>query len=371
LNDAKAEGRARYESSDGQKGNDYQPMPPLGTARALDLLKETAARAGLDGRVEARFFALQGLFESELAYIEAELLEAATKGERPATDAAHHLVAAGGKRIRPLTVLLSAACFGPVPQAAREVAIVAELVHSATLLHDDVIDDSPERRGNEAARKVWGNAVSVLAGDLLLTHALDRTLAAAPLALPDLLTTLRYLVDGEVVQLRGRARLDTTEAVYFRILEGKTASLFGWSARAGAIVAGAGTSERQALGQFGERMGVAFQLVDDALDYTGNSVETGKTLLSDLGEGKVTLPLVLALAEDPGLSRILVRAREGDRSAAESLGQAVRALGVCDEVRRRAAAETERSLIALAEVRPSPARDMLRILATELTTRTR
>ena len=343
---------------------------PLGTAVALQILKETADSVGPLGRVEARFSTLQALFEPELSYIEAELRKAATDGVRPATLAAGHLVGAGGKRVRPLTVLLSAACFGPLPSAARELAVVAELVHSATLLHDDVIDDSPERRGNPAARTLWGNAVSVLAGDLLLTHALDRTLAADARALGELVTTLRRLVDGEIVQLRGRAKLDTSEAVYFRILEDKTASLFRWSARAGAIVAGASDAERDALGLFGERMGVGFQLVDDTLDYAGDPGQTGKALLSDLGEGKVTLPLVLALAEAPALAPLLDRARAGDRRAAHDLGEGVRGTGACAEVRRRAAEETERALGALAAVRPSAARDMLRTLAIELTART-
>jgi octaprenyl-diphosphate synthase len=343
---------------------------PLGTATALHLLKETADRIGPLGRVEARFSTIQAIFEPELAYIEAELRKAASEGARPATLAAGHLVGAGGKRVRPLTVLLSAACFGPLPDGARDLAVVSELVHSATLLHDDVIDDSLERRGRPSARTVWGNAVSILAGDLLLTHALDRTLAANARALAELITTLRRLVDGEIVQLRGRVNLDTSEAVYFRILEDKTASLFAWSARAGALVAGATDAERDALGTFGERMGVAFQLVDDTLDYAGESKETGKALLADLGEGKVTLPLVLALSQAPSLLPALDRARAGDRSAAEELGDSVRKMGVCQEVRRRAAIETERALSALAQVRPSGARDMLRILATELTART-
>jgi octaprenyl-diphosphate synthase len=342
---------------------------PLGTATALQLLKETADEVGPLGRIEARFSTIQAIFEPELAYIEAELGKAASDGARPGTLAASHLVSGGGKRVRPLTVLLSAACFGPLPDAAPDLAVVAELVHSATLLHDDVIDDSPERRGSPAARTVWGNAVSVLAGDLLLTHALDRTLAADPRALGELITTLRRLVDGEIVQLRGRAKLDTSEAVYFRILEDKTASLFAWSARAGAIVGGASDDEKEALGVFGERMGIAFQLVDDTLDYAGDSSETGKALLTDLGEGKVTLPLVLALGQAPSLLPMLERARAGDRAAADELGHAVRKMDVCQEVRRRAEQETERALAALSDVRPSAARDMLRILAIELTTR--
>jgi octaprenyl-diphosphate synthase len=343
---------------------------PLGTAAALHLLQETIEGVGPLGRVDDRFSAIQAIFDAELTYVDAELQRAAAEGARPATLAADHLVGAGGKRVRPLTVLLSAACFGPLPPAARELAVVSELVHSATLLHDDVIDDSPERRGHPAARTVWGNAVSVLAGDLLLTHALDRTLAADARVLAELVSTLRRLVDGEIVQLRGRVKLDTSETTYFRILEDKTASLFGWSARAGAIVAGGSDDERDALGIFGERMGVAFQLVDDTLDYTGDSNETGKALLSDLGEGKLTLPLVLALSQAPSLMPMLERARGSDRAAADEVGQVVRKMGVCDEVRHRAALETERALAALSEVRPSPARDMLRVLATELTART-
>jgi octaprenyl-diphosphate synthase len=344
--------------------------PPLATASALNLLEETMNGTGLDGRARQRLAAIQGIFEQELAYLEAELGKVAEDGVYPGTAAARHLVGVAGKRVRPLTLLLSAACFGAVTDSARELAVVAELVHSATLLHDDVIDDSPLRRGRPAARAIFGNAVSVLAGDLLLTHALDRTLRAAPETMPDLLLTLRRLVDGEVVQLRGRVELEVSESAYFRILEDKTASLFGWAARAGARVAGALAAEAEALGRFGESMGVAFQLVDDALDYEGDTAEMGKALLSDLGEGKVTLPLVLALAREPGLADGLARARAGDGEAALGLGKAVRRMEVCDDVRRRAEGETDRALAALGEVRPSPAREMLRALAIELTSRT-
>src|SRR5258706_107068 len=243
---------------------------PLGTARSLDFLRETVDTVGSLGRVEARFSSVQALFREDLAYVEAELRSAASDGARPATLAADHLVRGGGKRIRPLTVLLSAACFGPPPGAARELAVVAELVHSATLLHDDVIDDSAQRRGAPAARTLWGNAISVLAGDLLLTHALERTLAADPRALGELITTLRRLVDGEIVQLRGRAKLDTSETVYFRILEDKTASLFRLSARTSAIVSVRIDAERDPLGLFREGVWLVFHFGDHCVDFTGD-----------------------------------------------------------------------------------------------------
>jgi octaprenyl-diphosphate synthase len=347
------------------------PMNLLAPEDAVAMLAETARRAGLDGKVERRIERIQAAFADDLAAVERALADASARGAAPGIDAASHLVGSGGKRIRPVTVLLAAACFGVVPPAARELAIVAELVHSATLLHDDVIDDGVERRGMPTARRVYGNAVSVLAGDLLLTHALERTLAALPAALPDLVATLRRLVDGEIVQLRGRTEIDVSEPVYFRILEDKTASLFGFAARAGALAAGADEAERAALGRFGERLGIAFQLVDDALDYAGDPVETGKALFADLSEGKATLPVVLALGADASLAKELGAARGGDLDAARRLGAAVRALGVCDEVRRRASVETERAVRALDALPPSEAREMLAAVAHELTTRER
>jgi len=346
-------------------------MQLLATGAALALLEQTARREGVDTCVASRLDEIHELFAPELSHVERTLLAVASDGQTPATRAAEHLLRAGGKRIRSLTVLLSAACFGPVPDAARELAVVAELVHSATLLHDDVIDDAALRRGRPAARQVWGNAVSVLAGDLLLTHALDRTLAHAPATLSDLLVTLRRLVDGEVIQLRGRSDIDASEAVYFRVLEDKTASLFGWSARAGATVADASPECREALGRFGERVGVAFQLIDDALDYEGDCASMGKAVFSDLEEGKLTLPLVLAIDRDPSLMEQVVLARSGDAVAAERVGRSVRAMGVCQDVRARAAAETGRAVSALCEIPSCPATELLAVLATELAGRSR
>ena len=178
------------------------------------MLRDAAERAG--GRAADRLAHVRELLGDDLDGIDAELARLTREGMSPATDSAAHLFEAGGKRVRPLTVLLSAACFGPPPPAARQLAVVAELVHLATLLHDDVIDDGQERRGRPTPRRIWGNAVSVLAGDLLLTHALERTAAVGPPSvLSDLFATLRRLVDGEVIQLRGRTQLDPREDIYF------------------------------------------------------------------------------------------------------------------------------------------------------------
>jgi octaprenyl-diphosphate synthase len=258
---------------------------------SVALLRDAATAERAGARAAERIAQVHALLGDDMAVVDRELTRLTRDGLSPATDSAAHLLEAGGKRVRPLTVLLSAACFGPVPAAARDLAVVAEMIHLATLLHDDVVDDGHERRGRTTPRRIWGNAVSVLAGDLLLTHALERTAAAAPGGvLADLFATLRRLVDGEVVQLRGRARLDVREEVYFRIVHDKTASLFAWAARAGAAAAGAPAEAVSALGEFGARVGVAFQLVDDVLDYDGDPRATGKALLGDLLEASSRCP---------------------------------------------------------------------------------
>ncbi len=317
-----------------------------------------------------RIAEVRALLGEDIEAVDRELARMTREGAAPATDSATHLLEAGGKRVRPLTVLLAAACFGAPPAGARDLAVVAELIHLATLLHDDVIDDGQERRGRPTPRRLWGNAVSVLAGDLLLTHALERTSAAAPApVLADLFATLRLLVDGEVVQLRGRTQLDPSEDVYFRIVRDKTASLFAWSARSGATVAGAPPEAARALGDFGVHVGVAFQLVDDVLDYAGDPRETGKAVLGDLLEGKLTLPLIRALAAKPALAADVEAVRAGDRRAASRVADAVRGSGVCDSVRSLARDETARALGALEAVPAGRARDLLGAIARELASR--
>ncbi len=333
-------------------------------AVSVGLLKDAAERAG--GRVVDRLAEVHALLAADMAVVDRELARLVRDGLSPATESATHLLEAGGKRVRPVTLLLAAACFGAPPPAAQDLAVAAELVHLATLLHDDVIDDGQERRGRPTPRRLWGNAVSVLAGDLLLTHALERTSAAAPPSvLADLFATLRRLVDGEVVQLRGRLRFDPREEVYFRIVRDKTASLFAWAARAGATIAGARAEAASALGEYGTHVGVAFQLVDDVLDYAGDPRATGKALLGDLLEGKLTLPLIRALTEDPSLASDVDAVRSGDRRAAQRLADAVRASGVCDGVRAMARDETAKALAALDRLPPSTAREMLGGVARE------
>jgi octaprenyl-diphosphate synthase len=337
------------------------------TAEAVSVFLGSTPSVATDPRVIERLVEVQLLLGDDLAWVESALAETCRDGVAPATEAARHLVERGGKRVRPVTALLAAACHGPVDSVARSVALASELIHSATLLHDDVTDEGLERRGAKTARLVYGNAVSVLAGDLLLVHALERVQADAPACLPELLQTLRLLVDGEVVQLRGRTELDLRESTYNRVLRGKTASLFAWAARSGARVAGASKDDIDRLGEFGEHLGVAFQLVDDLLDYDAEN--TGKTSLVDLREGKLTLPLVLAVERQPDLLFAVRKIHAGDLDLVPQVARRVIASGACDVVRARAAAVTERAIEALAHLRGGAAKQLLEGVARELSSR--
>ncbi len=334
---------------------------------SIAALSSSARSRGQDARLERRLEEIQSVLGDDLLWVERGLAEAVKTGPSPANEAASHLVSRGGKRVRPLALLLSAACFGPIPPVARELAVVAELVHSATLLHDDVVDEGTERRGGPTARRVYGNAVSVLAGDLLLVNALERTLEHAPDVLPDLVLTLRRLVEGEIVQLRGRTQLDVSEATYERVLRDKTASLFAWAARTGARLARASAADQERMSGFGERLGIAFQLVDDVLDYSGE--RTGKTLLGDLREGKLTLPLVLAVARDPELAEPLSRIHAGDQGPVEAVSRRVVASGACEEARHRARRFTDAAIEALRGITAGPARALLEAVTSQLAER--
>lgn len=342
-----------------------KPCYPISS---MGLLNAAAERS--HPRTSQRLVDVQALFEEDLTAVEVVLAQLTREGTAPATQAASHLLQAGGKRVRPLTVLLAASCFGTVNAVARELAVISELVHLATLLHDDVLDDCQIRRGLPASRRLWGNAVSILSGDLLLTHALERAARVEPYALMlDLLATLRRLVDGEVLQLRGRTQLDTSEENYFRIVHGKTASLFEWASRAGARCAGANEAQVRALGEFGHHLGTAFQLIDDALDYSGDTLTTGKAVNADLSEGKLTLPLIYAIALEPRLSGELEAVRQGNQRATKRLALAVQSLGVCEKVRDLARSEAARALEALRRVPISTGRDLLSAVVDDLTAR--
>ena len=336
-------------------------------ASSLHVLADTAAEGRANERAVARIEDVRGLVARELGEVEAIVARHIAKGVEPATESAKHLFDAGGKRVRPLALLLACACFGSIDVHARELAAAAELVHMATLLHDDVIDDGDQRRGRPTSRRIWGNAVSVLAGDLLLVEALRLACRTHEETWSELVSTLGRLVEGEVVQLRGRHDVSLVEATYFEILRGKTASLFEWALRAGARQGGARRESIDALGRFGAHLGMAFQLVDDVIDYDGEN--TGKTMLADLAEGKVTLPLIWASKTAGDLDALVARVRARDEVAATELADRVRASGACARVRELALEETANALGVLESVPQCRARETLSEVARGLALR--
>jgi len=339
----------------------------------LSQLDATAERGVRPERAKAALADVPSLPENLFA-LEEQLTRATDDAEEKLKGAARHLVSAGGKRIRPMVTLLACGACGGDMRAAVPYAVASELTHSATLLHDDVIDDGPVRRGQPASRVIWGNAVSVLSGDWLLTRALEIVSAepASRHALTPLLATMRRLVEGEVLQLSLRGTFAASEKDYLDVVIGKTASLFGWAAAAGAWAAGVEGAVPAALVRFGEGIGIAFQLVDDALDYAADPGLLGKKLGTDLLEGKATLPLIRACEARPALRdrlRALVDgAADGEAVAAEVI-EVVKAVGGVDAARAMAREHTKTAMAALQEVPDGAHRRALHEAAVSLTER--
>ncbi len=210
-------------------------------------------------------------------------------------EVAHHLIESGGKRLRPMLTLAAARMCGYEGEGHVKLAASVEFMHTATLLHDDVVDESELRRGKLAARMVWGNQASVLVGDFLLGQAFKMMVEVGSLEALDVLSGAAAIIaEGEVMQLAAAKNLATTEDEYLAVIKAKTAALFSAAAEVGPIVGARSKSERAAFRSYGTNLGLAFQLIDDALDYGGSAAEMGKRTGDDFREGKITLPVVLS-----------------------------------------------------------------------------
>lgn len=210
-------------------------------------------------------------------------------------EVANHLISSGGKRLRPMLTLAAAELCGYVGENHIRLAASVEFMHTATLLHDDVVDESAMRRGKSTARMIWGNQASVLVGDFLLGQAFKMMVDAGSMdALDVLATAATVIAEGEVMQLSAAKNMETTEDDYLAVIRAKTAALFAAAAEVGPIVAGESKAVRNALKSYGMNLGLAFQLVDDVLDYGGTTADLGKNTGDDFREGKITLPVILA-----------------------------------------------------------------------------
>lgn len=238
---------------------------------------------------------LSDLLADDMAAVDAIIHERMSSPIGLIPNLATHLIDAGGKRIRPLITLASARLLGRIGDAPRKLAAAVEFIHTATLLHDDVVDDSGLRRGKQAANRVWGNPASVLVGDFLFARSFNLMVETGDMQVLDILARAASIIaEGEVMQLVAANDADATLSRYLAIIEAKTAALFAAAGKAGAVSAGKPGAEADALHAYGLNLGLAFQLVDDALDYDGRQSAMGKNIGDDFREGKITMPVVIA-----------------------------------------------------------------------------
>ncbi|HLL27967.1 MAG TPA: polyprenyl synthetase family protein [Xanthobacteraceae bacterium] len=240
-------------------------------------------------------------------------------------EVANHLISSGGKRLRPILTLATAALTGYRGDGQIRLAAAVEFMHTATLLHDDVVDASEMRRGKLAARMLWGNEASVLVGDFLLGQAFKMMVEVGSLRALEILSSAAAIIaEGEVMQLAAAKNLDTTEDAYLGVIRAKTAELFAAACEVGPVLAGRAKAEQAACRSFGMNLGIAFQLVDDALDYGGRSARLGKNVGDDFREGKITLPVILAFRRGNEEERRFWRGvLEGGENAEENLERAI------------------------------------------------
>jgi octaprenyl-diphosphate synthase len=238
---------------------------------------------------------LNALVRADMERVNAMILSRTGSDVTMIPEVANHLISSGGKRLRPMLTLATAALTGYRGSGHIRLAAAVEFMHTATLLHDDVVDESELRRGKAAARMVWGNEASVLVGDFLLGQAFKMMVEVGSLRSLDILSSAAAVIaEGEVMQLAAAKKLDTTEDAYLAVIRAKTAELFAAACEVGPVLAERPEAEEAACRSFGMNLGIAFQLVDDALDYGGSKARLGKNTGDDFREGKITLPVILA-----------------------------------------------------------------------------
>lgn len=265
-----------------------------------------------------------------------------------------YIVGAGGKRLRPALLLLVARAHGYDGEHLHDLAAVVEMIHTATLLHDDVVDESELRRGRQTSNAAYGNAASVLSGDFLYSRSFQMMVAAGELRILRILAdATNVIAEGEVLQLMNMHDPEITREQYMRVIHDKTAALFEAAARIGAVLAGCDADAEQRAAGYGRAVGMAFQLIDDALDYNGNAEQMGKNIGDDLREGKPTLPLIIAMQRSEGGRREMIEQaiRDGNTDELQRILEVVRECAALDEVYDAARGQLHEAR-ALAETMP-------------------
>ncbi len=279
---------------------------------------------------------------------------------------ADYIISAGGKRIRPALVLLMANAWGYRGEEHYKLAAVVEFIHTATLLHDDVVDESELRRGRQTANAMFGNAASVLVGDFVYSRAFQMMVSVNSMRVMQILAdATNVIAEGEVLQLMNMHDPDVTEERYLQVIRSKTAKLFEAATELGSLIAGAPDTAVAAAAEYGRSLGTAFQLIDDVLDYSGNATDTGKNVGDDLREGKPTLPLIYLMQHGTAEQRELVRncIANGDEAHFDEVLSAITHSGALDYTRRQAEAARDRAKASIASLPEGPNKFALLALA--------
>jgi octaprenyl-diphosphate synthase len=280
-----------------------------------------------------------------------------------------YIIAAGGKRLRPALLLLTCGALGYDGDQRFNLAAVVEFIHTATLLHDDVVDDSDLRRGNATANETFGNPASVLVGDFLYSRSFQMMVDAQNMRVMQVLAdATNVIAEGEVMQLMNMHNAELDEAGYLQVIRSKTAKLFEASARVGAILADSTPQTENACAEYGQAIGTAFQVIDDVLDYTGEAAVMGKSLGDDLREGKTTLPLIAAMQRGSAAQRSIIKTaiESGGVAMLDQVVEIVRTTGALDVARLAATQEAQRAIAAARLLPPGPHTACLIQLASQL-----
>ncbi len=284
-------------------------------------------------------------------------------------EVSRYIIAAGGKRLRPALLLLCASALGCHSAERFNLAAVVEFIHTATLLHDDVVDESVMRRGNATANETFGNPASVLVGDFLYSRAFQMMVDVQNMRIMQVLADATNIIaEGEVMQLMNMHNAALDEAGYLQVIRSKTAKLFEASARVGAILAGASPEMESACAEYGQALGTAFQVIDDVLDYAGEAQTMGKNLGDDLREGKATLPLISAMQRGTMEQRQLVKTaiETGGMAMLDQVVEIVKSTGALEVSREAAAQEARRAMAAAKRLPANPHSACLIALAGQL-----
>jgi octaprenyl-diphosphate synthase len=289
------------------------------------------------------------LIADDMAEVDAVIARRLDSAVPMVGDVCRYIISAGGKRLRPALLLLVSGALGYEGRQRFNLAAVVEFIHTATLLHDDVVDESTLRRGRATANERFGNPASVLVGDFLYSRAFQMMVSAGQMRVMEILAdATNVIAEGEVLQLMNMHDASLDEAVYLRVIRSKTAKLFEASARLGAVLAGADARTEEACATYGQALGTAFQVIDDVLDYDGNAAEMGKNIGDDLREGKATLPLIAAMRRGTKDQGALIRhaIETGGASELEAIVAIVRGTGALEVTREAAATEAARAIEA-------------------------